>query len=422
MPALSPTQRLLRHAQKLCRDTYPLYLATEEDAYNIFEVLNIKEQEIKHSALLADLLDAEGYHRLGNLFLGCFLRQAGVPFDGAVTWHVTSEESHRYGRWDIALHGRIKDRPALVMIENKINAAEGDRQLDRYLEAAREHPNAYAPSDTWLIFLTPDGRGAQTCRRPHGACLLTWSYHEQVRTWLNTCLPHTQANPRLHQVLKQYLDLLTTYHNQHVQQTLSEKLAHYLIQHNMFAEAEAVQDALVQAKIELQLCFWEELEQQLQQAKLTVITDIDYRYSREKITDCYRRNRRVRDYGIPIELLRQERDEKQLVLWIELNRCLSFSVSFFQQGHIKSVSSFRRSKFAHTELEQFAAANDVEVIQDGNTLLELELTSCPIAFLPLDLPDMQLLADPESRQKLVKKITQEVKKLHRQFCSTLARA
>ena len=145
----------------------------------------------------------------------------GTPTRTPAIWRVTSEESHRHGRWDIALHGRVEGRPALVIVENKINAAEGYRQLDRYLQAAQEHAGNYALADTWLIFLTPDGRAAQSYRQAGDATLLTWSYHEQIRRWLATCLPRTHAVPRLHYVLEQYLDLLTVYHNHHVQQTLA---------------------------------------------------------------------------------------------------------------------------------------------------------------------------------------------------------
>lgn len=309
----------------------------------------------------------------------------------------------------------MQGRPALVLIENKINAAEGHRQLDRYLQAAREHAEAYAPADTWLIFLTPDGRSAESCRQPNGALLLNWSYHEHIRAWLMACLPHACPNTRLHPVLVQYLDLLTTYHTQHVRQSLSEQLAHHLLQHDLLTEAAAVQDALVQARIELQLLFWQDLEQQLHQAGLPLAKEVDGYYSHRHVTDCYRKSRVGRNYGIAIELLRQERDHKQLLLCLDVDRDLSFGIYLFQRGEAKTATDFRRSKFGRDQLLQFAEALQVPFEPEEQLLLAPPLKSCKLQFLPFELTDMQRLAQPAERQALIKKLALETKRLYTKF-------
>lgn len=415
IPSLPATHTLLTHTKQLCHEAQTQRLVLADDTYNIFNVLGIREQETKHTTLLADLLDPDGHHSTGTAFLLPFLKKVGIPSAEAATWRVTTEEAHAYGRWDIALHGRIQDRPALVLIENKINAVEGHRQLDRYLQAAQEHKGAYAPADTWLIFLTPNGRAAQSCRQPNGACLLTWSYHQDIRTWLTACLPQTQPNPALHHVLRQYLDLLTDYHNRHVQQTLSEKLASHLLQHDLLAEAETIRDALVQARIELQLLFWQDLEQQLRHYKLPLVTDVEYWYSRERITDCYRKMRGSTGYGIAIELLHQEHDQKQLLLWLELGKhTIEFGVYFYQRGQFKSAADFRRSKFARIQLQQFADSLGLELEKDGAVLYP-PLTKCSMQLVPLELADMQKLAQPAMRLALAKAIALETKRLYAKF-------
>ncbi|MGI4886179.1 MAG: PD-(D/E)XK nuclease family protein [Janthinobacterium lividum] len=407
--------RLLTHAQLHYQKAQAQQLVVSDEAYNIFTVLGIREQEVKHTALLADLLNPYGQHGLGAVFLSSFLKQAAVPTRSPAAWRVTSEENHSYGRWDIALHGQIAGRPALILIENKINAAEGHRQLDRYLQAAQEHEGAYAPADTWLIFLTPDGRAAQSCRQSNGACLLTWSYHCDIRNWLTALLPRTQPNPALHHVLRQYLDLLTEYHNHNVQQTLSGNLANHLIQHNLLAEAEAIRDALVQARIELQLLFWQELEQQLLYYKLPVVAETTYKYSRERITDCYRKSRKSRGYGIAIELLRRDRDQKQLLLWIELGKhTIGFGVYLCERDQFKSAADFRRGRFGRDQLQQFVDNLGLAIESDG-ALLYPPLTQCPMRFVPFELADMQQLAQHPVRLALVKAIALETKRLFTKF-------
>lgn len=415
-PSLAATRPLLAHAQQLCQEAKAQQLTIAADTYNCFTVLGIREQEVKHTALLADLLSPCGQQGLGSLFLSAFLKAVGIPTRTPTIWRVTSEESHRHGRWDIALHGRVEGRPALVIVENKINAAEGHRQLDRYLQAAQEHAGNYALGDTWLIFLTPDGRAAQSYRQAGDATLLTWSYHEQIRRWLTTCLPRTRAVPRLHYVLEQYLDLLTVYHNHHVQQTLSVKLAAHLLQHNLLAEAAALQDALVQARIELQLSFWQELEQELLRHKLPLFHESDWTYSRERITDCYRRTRSSssKGYGIGIELLQQFPGDRRLLLWLGLDKTLYAGIYLHQQGHFKMSANARRIQFGKPQLRQFANKLGLE-LEDNEALLTIPLTKCPLQLVPLELADMQLLAQPTERQKLVKAIALEAKQLYTKF-------
>ena len=69
VPSLTATHLLLAHAQQLCQEAKSQQLTVATDAYNCFTVLGIREQEVKHTALLADLLSPCGQHGLGSLFL-----------------------------------------------------------------------------------------------------------------------------------------------------------------------------------------------------------------------------------------------------------------------------------------------------------------------------------------------------------------
>ena len=416
MPALTlaTARQLVAKAQQM-RDSQLALRPTNHEEYNVFDALDTAHQELKHSAFLADLLNPHGLHRLKSIFLNEFLKQAQIPNDPLSNWHITAEESHDFGRWDIALHGEVDGRPALILIENKINAAEGQRQLDRYFEAARQHRNNYAPADTWLIFLTPDGRAAQSCRQPNGACLLTWSYHEHIDRWLRACLPHTKAIPRLNYVLQQYFDILAHYHNVHMEKTLYEKLAQHIISNNLIDEAATVQSALEQACVELQLLFWQELEQQLLLCKLPLTNDADFYYNRERVEDCYFKNRRARGYDIGIELLKQARDNKQLILWIELDRELKFSTYLYHKGQIKTEADFRKGKFGKDELQQFAKNLKLPLDLDEQNLLSPPFTSRNIQFLPFLLDEMKLISQPDERKAIAKKIALEAKGLYQKF-------
>lgn len=411
---ITTTRQLLTHTNRLHQRTLPSFVSIEQE-YNVFELLGVHESEQKHSALIADLLDPNGRHGLGIKFLSCFLAHLGLELAVLGEWLVKTEENHRQGRWDIALHGLINGNRTLVLIENKINAAEGYKQLMRYRHDAEEE-SGYLPEHIWLVFLTPEGRLPVSYRTElNGAKLCVWSYHQHVRRWLDDCLPATTAKPRLHHVLRQYLDLLATYHNQHVSQSISVKLAQHLIDNQLLAEAYAIQDALIQTRIELQLLFWEELHEQLQRQKVPLADNLDYMFSRQHVTDCYRKKRGNHGYGIATVLLEEKRDQKQLLLWIELDKTLRFTVYIHKKEDIQSTANVNRSKFGRVEMQKFTESLSWSDEPLGNALCWKPVESVDFQFLPFELESMQHLIVVAERQKLIKKLVLEIKRLHVKF-------
>jgi hypothetical protein len=64
--------------QNLLVDKSFLELDRQLNAFNIFDVLNVREYEIRHTRFLAHMLDPYGTHGLGNAFLRNFLLQLSV--------------------------------------------------------------------------------------------------------------------------------------------------------------------------------------------------------------------------------------------------------------------------------------------------------------------------------------------------------
>jgi hypothetical protein len=195
----------------------------------------------------------------------------------------------------------------------------------------------------------------------------------------------------------------------------SENTLFLLMTNSFRRKAYTLRDALVQARIELQLLFWQELEQEMRRLKLTLALELSDHYCRERITDCYRKARSTRFYGIAIELLHQARDQKQLVLYVEMSKhTIEFGVYFYQQGHYKSATDLRRSKFGRDQLQQFTDQLGLAVEADG-ALLNPPLAKCPLPFVSFELEAMQRLAQPAERLTLIKAVAQEAKKLYAKF-------
>lgn len=125
---------------------------------NIFEILRITKNEIRHSNFIIWLLDPNQSHKLGDIFLKRFLREVfssekfseidQVDVEGM---DLTKVEIHReWKNIDIL----IKLQDVVVCIENKVLSKEHSDQLKRYKKIIEtefpKHKRTY-------VFLTPEG-------------------------------------------------------------------------------------------------------------------------------------------------------------------------------------------------------------------------------------------------------------------------
>lgn len=105
---------------------------------NLFDVLKLSLHEIRHSNMLAWLMDPHGNHGLNDSFLKNWFSYS-TPLKNlaqldCTNFTVKTENSNvvndKQGRIDILL---ISENPKIVIcIENKINSSEHDSQLERY--------------------------------------------------------------------------------------------------------------------------------------------------------------------------------------------------------------------------------------------------------------------------------------------------
>lgn len=130
------------------------------ERFNIFDILKISRTEIRHSNMLAWLLDPNENHGLGDKFLKNTLIQIlkeneDKEYDSfklllmdLYSFRAFREREHI----DILL---VSDKEKYVIaIENKIGSSEHNHQLQRYREYLDKEYKDYKKI---LVFLTPDG-------------------------------------------------------------------------------------------------------------------------------------------------------------------------------------------------------------------------------------------------------------------------
>ena len=143
--------------------------------FNAWTAAGLKRDEVRNAAVLASLLDPRLCPETGPAFLGHLLQIAGCvpasvvpPHDLRKGYTVRTEDCPLGGgenRVDISIEGR----GFLLFIEVKIDAGEGNRQLDRYDMVLREKARLLGARPA-LIFLSP--RAPATL--PNGAVHVTW--------------------------------------------------------------------------------------------------------------------------------------------------------------------------------------------------------------------------------------------------------
>ncbi len=128
---------------------------------NIFNILRLGPDEVRHSRFLAWLMDGEETHLQGSIFLQSFLQAIDMPQQFTEEPYEVWRE--RPDRIDISIHSQNR---FAIYIENKIDAGEGHQQLSREY-ASLSHwsrPGRWnvPPEGRVLVFLTPDGRLPET--------------------------------------------------------------------------------------------------------------------------------------------------------------------------------------------------------------------------------------------------------------------
>jgi hypothetical protein len=142
---------------------------------NICDVAGLRRNEVRNAAVLAFFLKPHGTHGFGHAILEAFLKRA--LGESKVVDSVGSLENAAVVAEECPL-GSDRDRvdisitagQAVIFIEVKIDAQEGDQQLKRYIETAQAKAISHGKAHSFVVFLTLK-------RQPHcddGIASATW--------------------------------------------------------------------------------------------------------------------------------------------------------------------------------------------------------------------------------------------------------
>lgn len=182
--------------------------------FNCFEILRITETEIRHSNVLAWLLDPHENHGLGSAVLEQFLKCLNEELIPAAADELNSNptplsepylhEFKVFREWsNIDLLLAAEDGSLEIAIENKTRSGEHDDQLNRYRETLEQNRDRSSkPKEVCFVYLTPEG--APPSDPEHW---IPMSY-ESVVGVIEKALEASEIEPQTEAFISQYLETI----------------------------------------------------------------------------------------------------------------------------------------------------------------------------------------------------------------------
>lgn len=195
------------------------------EQFNIFHACGVNHYETKHSGIIAEMLNPNGTHGQGVLFLRSFIQVCKPDIDFSLNddVEVITESPTDDGRIDILITNA--DGQAIV-IENKIYAEDQWEQLKRYDRYAKRR---FGTGNYSILYLTLDGKEASE-QSGGEVKYQTISYSDDIVRWLGECIKQSAMLPMIRETLLQYQKHIKQLTDQDYMAT-KEELYQTMLQH-----------------------------------------------------------------------------------------------------------------------------------------------------------------------------------------------
>lgn len=296
---MDSTIRSLLQQVKLITKYYSQLSTQSGEGFNVFKVINMTHNETSvHSRFIAELLNPKGSHGQGNVFLKIFTElfceNLNLDYSTATTKiekSIGPKDLETGGRLDIIVSDK---KNHCIVIENKINAGDQEKQLIRY--------NNYAKSykESRLIYLTLYGDSpseystkSEDYKLEEKKDYICLSYNLDILEWLKNCRKEVVTFPILREGITHYINLIKIITNQSTNEEMEKEVTTIIL--NSFEDIQAanlIASSVYKAEAEIQLLFWKELRKSLVQNNLEPKnSEEDFeREIKNKVSNYYEKN------------------------------------------------------------------------------------------------------------------------------------
>ncbi len=257
--------------------------------FNLFSITNIERYEVNtHSAMVAELLNPKGSHGQGSIFLELFINTSltleatfkdKLDYKNAI---VLKEKGFNGG--DDRIDILVKFTNYWVLIENKIDAPDGIKQLERYNDIGKKECRKFD-----LIYLTKCGTDAS--QQSLGDTVkdedyIRLSYVENISNWLSLCIKEVSLTPIVREAILQYLNLVKKITGASMTTARKAEVAELLSENHNLKIAVEIEKSIAHAKGNILFDFFESIENMAKEKGYEIVEnekiDIERVYDKEK--------------------------------------------------------------------------------------------------------------------------------------------
>lgn len=288
------------------------------DKFNIFSILLKSSDEVNlHSKFIYELLNPNGSHQQHETFLNLFILEINSEISGK-SGKIAIEPLRAY-REKNNIDILLKSKNQAIVIENKIYTEDHSNQLSKYLSLIEQE--GYSQEKISLIYLTLFNE--EPNEKKVKDIVINITYESNIINWIELCIKEVATIPTLRETLVQYLILIKKLTNQSQNKDYLMEIKDLLLKGNNLKLALDMQEAIKEAKIELQLKFWESLSNTLKSKgyDFTFYDSNNSKTLKEAVTKYYTKRKNIRFYGIQYNI------DENLDVYVEINHQIYFGFS-----------------------------------------------------------------------------------------------
>jgi hypothetical protein len=412
----SEIQRFLKEVASI-NLKYETFNKENVNNFNIFSVIRKGTEEVGlHSRFIGELLDPKGSHNKEDIFLKLFIKQLDIRnIDNEVVegdFNVGIEQLvGDDGRIDLFLESRDE----LIIIENKIYAADQDGQLQRYSHAAK---SLYGGKNAHLLYLTlygvsPSGkslkgesellRDMEPISQDDVRCI---SYGKHILPWLELCIREVYDMPHLRETLVQYKKLVEKLTGKTINKRQQMDITKLLLNDYNFEHALKVEAGLEQTKIEIQKLVWSDLQIGLKESGFD-FSFVDSKFNSittDICNDFFAVREKTRLYGLQTEILKV--GDYSVHLYIEVDTCLYFGLTVCKNDILGDFNNdFRKN---HPLFIKALSYFRLETIEDGNRWIGWKYTTEQVDFRNFNQENSAKIANATYRHNFINESIKDI--------------
>lgn len=272
-------KNLLERVKVICA-VNELEIRDSGQDFNIISILGMENNErYTHSAIIAELLNPNGTHGFGNLFLKEFLKITDIlDFDVSncqviieeYAGVITHNEYISRTFVDIVLRNNCDQE---ILIENKIWAIDQHKQLERTFRGGK-------CSQRKVVYLTPFGHDYVS--DDENLVYTKISYKEHVSKWLEVCINASSSNPLVSNLIKSYKNIVDKITNQNLYKKMNDEIEYeILLSLNNLKAAEKIAGKYAELNRQVWDKFWVNFKKFLQREYSGTVQEGKYTYEYE---------------------------------------------------------------------------------------------------------------------------------------------